>query len=65
MRSSILDIEKEPLAMKRIWSVFTSPNLVLTVVPSMRGSKSLCTPSVDTPFPTLDKGPSGTASLSI
>jgi hypothetical protein len=65
MRSYILAIEKEPLAMKRMWSVFTSPNLVLTVVPSIKGRRSLWTPSVDTPFPMLEKGPSGTASLSI
>jgi hypothetical protein len=65
MRFSTLAIEKDPLAMKRIWSVLTSPNLVGTVVPSIKGSRSLCTPSVDTPFPRLDMGPYATASLSI
>lgn len=44
MRSSTLAIEKEPLPMKRIWSVLISPYLVLIVVPSMRGSRSRWTP---------------------
>ena len=65
IKSYILAIEKDPLAMKRMWSVLTSPNLVVTVVPSINGSKSLCTPSVETPFPVTLKGPSGTANLSI
>ena len=42
-----------PEAMNKIWSVFIGPCLVLTVVPSMRGSKSLCTPSLETSPPTL------------
>ena len=65
IRSYIFAIEKDPLAMKRMWSVLTSPNFVVTVVPSINGSKSLCTPSVETPFPVTLKGPSGTANLSI
>ena len=34
-----------PDAMNRIWSVFTGPRLVATVVPSISGSRSRCTPS--------------------
>lgn len=33
IRSSTLAIENDPLAINRIWSVLTSPYLVLTVVP--------------------------------
>ena len=36
---------KAPEAMKRMWSVFTGPCLVETVVPSISGSRSRCTPS--------------------
>src|SRR3569832_2291057 len=39
---------KAPEAMNRIWSVFTVPYFVLTVVPSTKGSKSRCTPARDT-----------------
>ena len=35
-----------------IWSVFIGPYFVLTVVPSINGNKSLCTPSLDTSPPT-------------
>ena len=35
-----------PLQMNRMWSVLTLPNLVLTWLPSMMGSRSLCTPSL-------------------
>src|SRR5262245_53331294 len=38
--------------MNRIWSVFTGPCLVETVVPSMSGSRSRCTPSRETSPPT-------------
>ncbi len=34
-----------PEAMKRMWSVLTGPCLVETVVPSISGSRSRCTPS--------------------
>ncbi len=34
-----------PEAMNRMWSVFTAPCLVTTVVPSINGSRSRCTPS--------------------
>ena len=40
-----------PEAMNRMWSVFTGPCLVLTVVPSISGSRSRCTPSRDTSAP--------------
>ena len=33
--------------MNRMWSVFTGPYLVATVVPSTSGSRSRCTPSRD------------------
>ena len=36
---------KAPEAMNRIWSVRTGPWRVLTVVPSIKGSRSRCTPS--------------------
>mmetsp|Transcript_53289 Transcript_53289/g.125095 ORF Transcript_53289/g.125095 Transcript_53289/m.125095 type:complete len:346 (-) Transcript_53289:2169-3206(-) len=42
---------KAPLAMKRMWSVFTRPYLVDTVVPSTSGSRSRCTPWRDTSAP--------------
>ena len=38
--------------MNRMWSVFTAPCLVETVVPSISGSRSRCTPSRDTSAPT-------------
>ena len=41
-----------PEAMNRMWSVFTGPCLVETVVPSISGSRSRCTPSRDTSAPT-------------
>ena len=40
-----------PDAMNRMWSVFTAPCLVETVVPSISGSRSRCTPSRDTSPP--------------
>ena len=36
---------KAPEAMNRMWSVCTGPCLVETVVPSISGSRSRCTPS--------------------
>ena len=47
-RSEGLHTWKAPLAMNRMWSVFTGPYLVVTVVPSTMGSRSRCTPSRDT-----------------
>ena len=35
-----------PEAINKIWSVLTDPYFVETVEPSIRGSKSLCTPSL-------------------
>ncbi|MNF93652.1 hypothetical protein D3C84_763350 [compost metagenome] len=40
-----------PEAMNRMWSVLTMPSLVLTVQPSISGSRSRCTPSRDTSTP--------------
>ncbi len=37
--------------MKRMWSVFTGPYLVETVVPSISGSRSRWTPSRETSAP--------------
>ena len=42
---------KAPEAMNRMWSVFTGPCLVETVVPSISGSRSRCTPSRVTSAP--------------
>ena len=42
-----------PDAMNKIWSVLIGPCFVLTVVPSIKGSKSLCTPSRETSPPAL------------
>ena len=42
---------KAPDAMNSTWSVFTGPCLVETVVPSMSGSRSRCTPSRETSPP--------------
>ncbi|MCY1550469.1 hypothetical protein D9M68_867260 [compost metagenome] len=53
---------KAPEAMNRIWSVCTGPYLVDTVVPSISGSRSRCTPSRDGP-PCAP--PSRAATLSI
>ena len=44
---------KAPDAINNIWSVFIGPYFVLTVVPSIKGNKSLCTPYLDTSPPTL------------
>ncbi len=44
-RSEGLARWKAPEAMNRMWSVFTGPCLVATVVPSISGSRSRCTPS--------------------
>ena len=41
-----------PDAINKMWSVLIGPCLVLTVVPSIKGSKSLCTPSRETSPPT-------------
>src|SRR5450759_442329 len=49
--------------MNRMWSVLTAPCLVDTVVPSIRGSRSRCTPSRETSPPPLR--PSRTQILSI
>jgi hypothetical protein len=43
-RSLGLAMWNAPDAMNRIWSVFIGPYLVATVVPSISGSKSRCTP---------------------
>ena len=43
-----MEIWNAPEAMNRMWSVFTAPCLVETVVPSISGSRSRCTPSRDT-----------------
>ena len=37
---------KDPDAINKIWSVLIGPYLVLTVVPSIKGNKSLWTPSL-------------------
>ena len=42
-----------PDAINKIWSVFIGPYFVFTVVPSIKGNKSLWTPSLDTSPPTL------------
>ena len=47
-RSDGLEIWNAPEAMNRMWSVFTAPCLVETVVPSISGSRSRCTPSRET-----------------
>ena len=47
-RSDGFDMWKAPDAMNRMWSVFTAPCLVETVVPSISGSRSRCTPSRET-----------------
>ena len=52
-----------PDAMNRMWSVFTMPYLVLTVLPSTSGSRSRCTPSRETSTP--DTEPCWRAILSI
>ena len=46
-----------PEAINKIWSVFIGPCFVFTVVPSIRGNKSLWTPSLDTSPPTLSVRP--------
>ena len=51
MRSDGFDRWNAPLAMNRMWSVFTMPYLVETVVPSISGSRSRCTPWRDTSLP--------------
>jgi len=51
IRSLGLLLLKAPAQIKRIWPVLISPNLVLTNVPSIKGNKSLCTPSVDGDLP--------------
>ena len=63
IRSEIFAMEKAPLAMKRILSVFISPIFVLIVVPSIMGSKSLWTPSLETALCETEE--SFVASLSI
>ena len=54
MRSDGFDIWNAPAAIKRMWSVFTGPCFVVTVVPSTTGRRSLCTPSLDTSGPWLE-----------
>jgi hypothetical protein len=61
-RSDGLEMWNAPDAMNSTWSVFTGPCLVLTVVPSISGSRSRCTPSRDTSAPMR---PSRPAILSI
>src|SRR5690242_9206741 len=51
IRSEGLDRWKAPLAMNSMWSVFTMPYLVETVVPSTSGSRSRCTPWRETSAP--------------
>ncbi len=53
MRSDGLATWNAPDATNRMWSVFTMPCFVETVLPSIRGSKSRCTPSRDTSGPEL------------
>ena len=45
IRSDGFETWNAPAAMNRMWSVFTIPCLVLTVVPSTIGRMSRCTPS--------------------
>ena len=47
-RSEGFAIWNAPEAMNRMWSVLTAPCLVETVVPSISGSRSRCTPSRET-----------------
>lgn len=54
IRSAGLVLLKAPEQMKRIWLVLTSPNLVLIIVPSTSGRRSLCTPSVLGDLPELE-----------
>ena len=61
-RSDGLAMWNAPDAINRMWSVFTAPCLVDTVVPSISGSRSRCTPSRET-SPT--RAPSRTQILSI
>ena len=42
---------KAPLQMKSTWSVLTLPCFVATVQPSMSGSRSRCTPSLEGSVP--------------
>ncbi len=56
-----MEVWNAPDAMNRIWSVFIGPYLVATVVPSISGSRSRCTPSRLTEPPRM----SLTAILSI
>ena len=42
---------KAPAAIQRTWSVLTGPKRVITVEPSMMGSRSRCTPSPETSGP--------------
>src|SRR5882672_5774365 len=53
IRSEGLERWNAPLAMNRMWSVFTIPYLVETVVPSTMGSRSRCTPWRETSTPTV------------
>ena len=50
-RSEGLAMWNAPEAMNSTWSVFTGPCLVETVVPSISGSRSRCTPSRETSAP--------------
>ena len=51
MRSEGLEKWKAPEAMNSTWSVRTMPYFVFTVLPSMSGSRSRCTPSRETSAP--------------
>ena len=62
IRSDGFETWNAPAAMNRMWSVFTIPYLVFTVVPSTIGRMSRCTPSRLTSGPWL---PSRPATLSI
>jgi hypothetical protein len=44
-------MEKDPHAINNILSVLTSPILVLIIVPSIKGRRSLCTPSLEIDLP--------------
>ena len=55
MRSEGFDRWNAPDAMKRMWSVFTMPYLVATVVPSTIGRRSRCTPWRETSAPCVSE----------
>ena len=55
-RSDGLASGRRPRQMNRMWSVFTGPCLVATVVPSISGNRSRCTPSRLTSAPPRLRG---------